>query len=51
MRPGEPPISGDPLIGDLRRAGLLPLLVLHYIAEEACYGNQQHFAAHGEADA
>ena len=40
MRPGEPPISGDPLIGDLRRAGLLPLLVLHYIAEEACYGNQ-----------
>jgi DNA-binding PadR family transcriptional regulator len=40
VRSGEPPISGDPLIGDLRRAGLLPLLVLHYIAEEACYGNQ-----------
>ena len=36
----EPPISGDPLIGDLRRAGLLPLLVLHYISVEACYGNQ-----------
>ena len=36
----EPPISGDPLIGDLRRAGLLPLLVLHYISAEACYGNQ-----------
>jgi PadR family transcriptional regulator PadR len=36
----EPPISGDPLIGDLRRAGLLPLLVLHYISIEACYGNQ-----------
>jgi PadR family transcriptional regulator, regulatory protein PadR len=36
----EPPISGDPLIGDLRRAGLLPLLVLHYIAVEASYGNQ-----------
>ena len=36
----EPPISGDPLIGDLRRAGLLPLLVLHYISDEACYGNQ-----------
>jgi len=39
-RPAETPISGDPLIGDLRRAGLLPLLVLHYIAEEPCYGNQ-----------
>ena len=36
----EVPIAGDPLIGDLRRAGLLPLLVLHYIANEACYGNQ-----------
>jgi PadR family transcriptional regulator, regulatory protein PadR len=33
-------ISGDPLIGDLRRAGLLPLLVLHYTAVEPCYGNQ-----------
>jgi PadR family transcriptional regulator, regulatory protein PadR len=39
-RPAELPISGDPLIGDLRRAGLLPLLVLHYISIEACYGNQ-----------
>src|SRR5215218_1015171 len=38
--PAETPISGDPLIGDLRRAGLLPLLVLHYIADEPCYGNQ-----------
>jgi len=36
----DPPISGDPLIGDLRRAGLLPLLVLHYVSDEACYGNQ-----------
>ena len=36
----EAPIAGDPLIGDLRRAGLLPLLVLHYISVEACYGNQ-----------
>ena len=35
-----PPVAGDPLIGDLRRAGLLPLLVLHYLAVEACYGNQ-----------
>jgi PadR family transcriptional regulator, regulatory protein PadR len=39
-RPAETPISGDPLIGDLRRAGLLPLLVLHYIADEPSYGNQ-----------
>jgi PadR family transcriptional regulator PadR len=30
----------DPLIGDLRRAGLLPLLVLHYASREPCYGNQ-----------
>jgi PadR family transcriptional regulator, regulatory protein PadR len=30
----------DPLIGDLRRAGLLPLLVLHYVGEEPAYGNQ-----------
>jgi PadR family transcriptional regulator, regulatory protein PadR len=36
----DPPVSGDPLIGDLRRAGLLPLLVLHYISAEASYGNQ-----------
>jgi DNA-binding PadR family transcriptional regulator len=35
-----PPIAGDPLIGDLRRAGLLPLLVLHFIAAEPSYGNQ-----------
>ena len=34
------PPAGDPLIGDLRRAGLLPLLVLHYLAQEECYGNQ-----------
>ena len=38
--PEEAPLSGDPLIGDLRRAGLLPLLVLHYIAADASYGNQ-----------
>lgn len=30
----------DPLIGDLRRAGLLPLLVLHYVSDEPAYGNQ-----------
>jgi PadR family transcriptional regulator PadR len=40
MGPEDTPVAGDPLIGDLRRAGLLPLLVLHYIAAEACYGNQ-----------
>ena len=34
------PLPGDPLIGDLRRAGLLPLLVLHYLCAEDCYGNQ-----------
>jgi PadR family transcriptional regulator, regulatory protein PadR len=32
--------SGDPLIGDLRRAGLLPLLVLHFVCEAPSYGNQ-----------
>ncbi len=32
--------SQDPLIGDLRRGGLLPLLVLHFVAAEPCYGNQ-----------
>ncbi|HWT23204.1 MAG TPA: PadR family transcriptional regulator [Solirubrobacteraceae bacterium] len=39
---GETPGHGgsDPLIGDLRRAGLLALLVLHYVTSEPCYGNQ-----------
>jgi DNA-binding PadR family transcriptional regulator len=32
--------SSDPLVGDLRRAGLLPLLVLHFLAEGPSYGNQ-----------
>ncbi len=32
--------SQDPLIGDLRRGGLLPLLVLHFVTERPCYGNQ-----------
>src|SRR3954449_9339318 len=32
--------STDPLIGDLRRAGLLPLLVLHFASQEESYGNQ-----------
>jgi DNA-binding PadR family transcriptional regulator len=34
------PGSADPLIGDLRRSGLVSLLVLHYVAEEPCCGNQ-----------
>lgn len=34
------PGSADPLIGDLRRAGLLPLLVLHYVSRGPSYGNQ-----------
>jgi PadR family transcriptional regulator PadR len=33
-------VSRDPLIGDLRRAGLLPLLVLHFASLEPAYGNQ-----------
>jgi PadR family transcriptional regulator, regulatory protein PadR len=32
--------SQDPLIGDLRRGGLLPLLVLHFVADAPRYGNQ-----------
>ncbi len=34
------PGSQDPLIGDLRKGGLLPLLVLHLAAREPSYGNQ-----------
>lgn len=34
------PGSTNPLIGELRRSGLVRLLVLHYVANEACYGNQ-----------
>ncbi|HYZ79628.1 MAG TPA: PadR family transcriptional regulator [Solirubrobacteraceae bacterium] len=32
--------SQDPLVGDLRKGGLLPLLVLHFTAAEPSYGNQ-----------
>ncbi|HEV3001305.1 MAG TPA: PadR family transcriptional regulator [Solirubrobacteraceae bacterium] len=32
--------KGDPLLGELRRAGLLPALVLHFLAEGPSYGNQ-----------
>ena len=34
------PGSINPLIGDLRRSGLVTLLVLHYVAADASYGNQ-----------
>jgi PadR family transcriptional regulator PadR len=34
------PGGGDPLIGDLRRGGLLQLLVLHFVAQGPTYGNQ-----------
>jgi PadR family transcriptional regulator len=34
------PGSADPLVGELRRSGLVSLLVLHYVAREPCYGNQ-----------
>jgi len=32
--------SGDPLVAELRKAGLLPLLVLHLLRDGASYGNQ-----------
>ncbi len=35
-----PPGAAGPLLGDLRRGGLLPLLVLHFVAREPSYGNQ-----------
>ena len=31
--------SADPLVAELRRAGLLPLLVLHLLRDEPSYGN------------
>lgn len=37
---GSGRVASDPLIGDVRRAGLLPLLVLHYVARQPSYGNQ-----------
>lgn len=32
--------SQDPMVGELRRAGLLPLLVLHFLGEEQSYGGR-----------
>jgi DNA-binding PadR family transcriptional regulator len=34
------PGSSDPLAAELRRAGILPLLVLHFLTEGRSYGNQ-----------
>lgn len=38
--PGAAAGSGDPLVAELRRGGLLPWLVLHFLADEPSYGNQ-----------
>jgi PadR family transcriptional regulator len=32
--------SQDPLVGELRRGGLLPLLVLHFLRGDASYGGR-----------
>lgn len=32
--------KGDPLLQELRRGGLLPLLVLHFLSDGPSYGNQ-----------
>jgi PadR family transcriptional regulator, regulatory protein PadR len=32
--------KGDPLAAELRRGGLLPLLVLHFLSDGPSYGNQ-----------
>jgi len=34
------PGSVDPLVGELRRSGLVTLLVLHFVSDEPCYGNK-----------
>lgn len=34
------PGSGDPLVSELRRGALLPLLVLHFLAGEPSYGSR-----------
>ena len=36
---GGGPGTTDPLVGELRRAGLLPLLVLHLLSAGPSYGN------------
>jgi PadR family transcriptional regulator, regulatory protein PadR len=37
---GSTAVKGDPLLGELRRGGLLPLLVLHFLSAGPSYGNQ-----------
>ena len=38
--PAAAKAKGDPLLGELRRAGLLPALVLHFLGGGPSYGNQ-----------
>jgi DNA-binding PadR family transcriptional regulator len=33
-------VRADPLLGELRRQGLLPMLVLHFLGRGPSYGNQ-----------
>jgi DNA-binding PadR family transcriptional regulator len=40
MAPLAGPGSADPLVKDIRKSGLVTLLVLHYVAVAPCYGNQ-----------
>jgi PadR family transcriptional regulator, regulatory protein PadR len=40
VEPAAHPGSQDPLVGDLRKGGLLALLVLHFTADEPTYGNR-----------
>jgi DNA-binding PadR family transcriptional regulator len=40
MRAAAGPGSSDPLVGELRRSGLVTLLVLHFVASESQCGNQ-----------
>ena len=37
---GQATVKGDPLLGELRRGGLLPMLVLHFLGDGPSYGNQ-----------
>jgi len=38
--PAPTAARGDPLLAELRRGGLLPLLVLHFLRDGPSYGNQ-----------
>ena len=39
-RPARERAGAEPFAGELRKRGVLPLLVLHYIADGPSYGNQ-----------